>query len=370
MDGDGVVRLLLEGELDIALTHGVACRIAELRVAATPTRLDLSLLSFIDSTGRRRPEIRTSDRSLPGTQAGARRRRKAAATTLRPGGSGTALESPDRPAPSSDTGQAGPYSRGSITSGAATWPAVIPLALAKRALPSSSNRYVIVNGNDRLFAARCRVADRRYARASTAEVGSEPSSRSVAIRRSPTTRLGLLGDDTLRRSDRDGRTGQHCAARTTCVVAGDPLLPGTAGADGQAHAEIVLAGDPPAYHVQGGTPRPVGRPGPLLGAWKDARWEASSVSLQPGDQLVLYTDGVTDTTGEHGRFGGQRLAGARQGASARGSRLTTQPCWWSNDRRRGLQAPLQGAMLGRLSRSMPPGPARLLNPSAWRDARR
>jgi len=51
MDGDGVVRLLLEGELDIALTHGVTCRIAELRVAATPTRLDLSLLSFIDSTG-------------------------------------------------------------------------------------------------------------------------------------------------------------------------------------------------------------------------------------------------------------------------------------------------------------------------------
>ena len=51
MDCDGVVRLSLEGELDIAVTDGVACRLAELRVAATPTRLDLSLLSFIDSTG-------------------------------------------------------------------------------------------------------------------------------------------------------------------------------------------------------------------------------------------------------------------------------------------------------------------------------
>ena len=86
--------------------------------------------------------------------------------------------------------------------------------------------------------------------------------------------------------------------------------------DGQAPAEIVLAGHPSAYHVQDGTPRPVGIPGPLLGAWKDARWEASSVSLQPGDQLILYTDGVTDTTGEHGRFSEQRLARALHGTSS------------------------------------------------------
>ena len=51
VDADGVVRLSLEGELDIAVTGSVAARLAELRVAATPTRLDVSLLSFIDSTG-------------------------------------------------------------------------------------------------------------------------------------------------------------------------------------------------------------------------------------------------------------------------------------------------------------------------------
>jgi serine phosphatase RsbU (regulator of sigma subunit) len=50
-----------------------------------------------------------------------------------------------------------------------------------------------------------------------------------------------------------------------------------------------------------------------LGAWRDARWEPESLVLEPGDVLVLYTDGVTDAAGEDGRFGDERLQAALRG---------------------------------------------------------
>jgi sigma-B regulation protein RsbU (phosphoserine phosphatase) len=48
--------------------------------------------------------------------------------------------------------------------------------------------------------------------------------------------------------------------------------------------------------------------GPLLGA-QDARLAESAVTLDPGDVLVLYTDGVTDAAARDGeRFGEDRFA--------------------------------------------------------------
>jgi serine phosphatase RsbU (regulator of sigma subunit) len=82
-------------------------------------------------------------------------------------------------------------------------------------------------------------------------------------------------------------------------------------------ADVVLAGHPPAYHVHGRTPRPVGALAPLLGVYDSGGWEATAVRLSPGDRLVLYTDGVIDTVGVAGRFGEWRLADAlRDAASA------------------------------------------------------
>jgi len=88
-----------------------------------------------------------------------------------------------------------------------------------------------------------------------------------------------------------------------------------AGARGEARADIVLAGHPPAHHVRRGASRPVGVFAPFLGAYERGGWEATTVRLEPGDQLVLYTDGVIDTVGEADRFGEERLAQTLHGAA-------------------------------------------------------
>ena len=78
--------------------------------------------------------------------------------------------------------------------------------------------------------------------------------------------------------------------------------------NGDAYADVVLAGHPPAYHVRGGVSRTVGVFAPFLGAYERGGWEAITIKLEPGDQLVLYTDGVIDTVGVKERFGEERLA--------------------------------------------------------------
>ncbi len=85
-------------------------------------------------------------------------------------------------------------------------------------------------------------------------------------------------------------------------------------AGGEVIADVVLAGHPPAFHLHRGEPAPAGVPAPLLGISTPGQWPAETVRLQIGDQLVLYTDGVTDTVGDDGRFGPDRLAAALQGA--------------------------------------------------------
>ncbi len=75
-------------------------------------------------------------------------------------------------------------------------------------------------------------------------------------------------------------------------------------------ADILLAGHPPAYHLRGSDQALVGTQAQLLGFDARGRWETRSVTLDPGDLLVLYTDGVIDTNGATERFGEARLAAA------------------------------------------------------------
>jgi GAF domain-containing protein len=82
-------------------------------------------------------------------------------------------------------------------------------------------------------------------------------------------------------------------------------------------AAVVVTGDDQVTVLSAGHPLPllrrgvsawqVGRPGPMLGFVDDIELESTPVAVEPGDQVILYTDGVLDAIGAGGRFGEARL---------------------------------------------------------------
>ncbi len=143
----------------------------------------------------------------------------------------------------------------------------------------------------------------------------------------------LVGDVTGRGAEAAAQTGQaRHTLRTAAVLLGDAtsalaqlnralverreLTPCTVA---MVHVtartiEVVCAGHPQPLLIRAGVPRAVGSFGPMVGAWADSRWHADALELDPGDVLVLYTDGVTDARGANGRFGEARLLEALRGA--------------------------------------------------------
>jgi PAS domain S-box-containing protein len=85
--------------------------------------------------------------------------------------------------------------------------------------------------------------------------------------------------------------------------------------DGKATAEVVCAGHPLPLLVRGGVVRPIGSYSPMLGAYAVKYWERTLVELEPGDVLVLFTDGVFDAVGDGERFGEDRLERTLEGAT-------------------------------------------------------
>lgn len=73
------------------------------------------------------------------------------------------------------------------------------------------------------------------------------------------------------------------------------------------------AGHEPALvaRARGGRLEPLEADGPVLGAFDGASFEECDAHLAPGDALVLYTDGITETRDPSGAFfGDDRLAAA------------------------------------------------------------
>ena len=92
--------------------------------------------------------------------------------------------------------------------------------------------------------------------------------------------------------------GQFC---TALAVAGQPHPDGY---------EITVAcggHQPPIVVRADGRHESVGRPGTLLGVWKDIDVGERSAVLRGGDSLILWTDGITDRRGATERFGQERL---------------------------------------------------------------
>jgi PAS domain S-box-containing protein len=73
-------------------------------------------------------------------------------------------------------------------------------------------------------------------------------------------------------------------------------------------AVIASAGHPPALVVRDdGRVREIGAAGPILGAWPGEASVDRAVPVGPDETLLIYTDGVIDTLGDHERFGLRRL---------------------------------------------------------------
>jgi GAF domain-containing protein len=83
---------------------------------------------------------------------------------------------------------------------------------------------------------------------------------------------------------------------------------------------ILSAGHPLPVLRRGAAAWPVGRPSPMLGFVEDLELLETSLEVEPGDEIILYTDGVLDAIGSDERFGEARLletvAGLRQGDGA------------------------------------------------------
>ena len=113
--------------------------------------------------------------------------------------------------------------------------------------------------------------------------------------RLPERTLGRLNDVLLADAER----------RRLCTAICAHIAP----QDDRIRIRLTRAGHPAPYLVRTGAgAEPVGRAGTLLGAFEEVAWTGDDLELLPGDTLVLYTDGVTDTTSGAERFGQERVA--------------------------------------------------------------
>jgi sigma-B regulation protein RsbU (phosphoserine phosphatase) len=81
--------------------------------------------------------------------------------------------------------------------------------------------------------------------------------------------------------------------------------------DGSWTATVSSGGHPlPLLCRDGGSPVAIGQPGSLLGLFETDDFHDSHVVLQPGDAVILYTDGVTEGRSGRDFFGEDRLCAA------------------------------------------------------------
>jgi sigma-B regulation protein RsbU (phosphoserine phosphatase) len=70
---------------------------------------------------------------------------------------------------------------------------------------------------------------------------------------------------------------------------------------------LAIAGHSPPLLIDRDSVVEATAPAPVLGAFEEAGWRVEEVHVQPGQQLVVVTDGVTEALGPEGRFGEDRL---------------------------------------------------------------
>lgn len=86
--------------------------------------------------------------------------------------------------------------------------------------------------------------------------------------------------------------------------------------DSSRPVRLAIAGHPAPLLVDGDTVAEATVSAPVLGAFPDAGWGVEHVRVRPGQQLVVITDGVTESTGAEERFGERRLRAVLGGVSS------------------------------------------------------
>jgi len=142
----------------------------------------------------------------------------------------------------------------------------------------------------------------------------------------PSDVLGVLNEALIEERVADGR---YC----TVAFARVRVLPG-----GRLRAAVCVGGHPlPIVLRADGRAEPVGRPGSILGWIPDPTLRDVEVELEPGEALVLYTDGVSEARTPDGILGDDRLAAVLEStaglpAGAIASRLERAALEYGNPR--------------------------------------
>ncbi|HEV7399397.1 MAG TPA: SpoIIE family protein phosphatase [Solirubrobacterales bacterium] len=84
--------------------------------------------------------------------------------------------------------------------------------------------------------------------------------------------------------------------------------------DPEQPVRFAVAGHPPPLLVDGESVTEVAGSDPVLGAFADVEWKIEQTSFDPGQQIVLVTDGIIEAAGPRGRFGEDRLRAELAGA--------------------------------------------------------
>ena len=113
----------------------------------------------------------------------------------------------------------------------------------------------------------------------------------AALTADPLLALAALNRALLSRGDT-----ALCSA-VALVLSEDPERP----------VRLAVAGHPPPLLVQGDGVSEIGGQDPVLGAFADARWSIETCAIEPGEQMVIVTDGIIESVGRQNRFGEERL---------------------------------------------------------------
>jgi serine phosphatase RsbU (regulator of sigma subunit)/ketosteroid isomerase-like protein len=101
------------------------------------------------------------------------------------------------------------------------------------------------------------------------------------------------------------RGGTALCSVAALALSDDPTQP----------VRLAVAGHLPPLLVDGEVVVEVAGSDPVLGAFADVEWTIEQASFEPGQQIVLVTDGIIEATGEQGRFGEERLRAELSGSS-------------------------------------------------------